>query len=112
MTQKSPRGRPSTAQQKIKAKNAKEAEQEAANRAEEPIGLENDMDSEQHPEIHQIDATAQPTDESEPQEAARPDEETAYHCLNCKSPVSRTDVRCPVCELKLQWEYMDVTATA
>jgi hypothetical protein len=105
MTSKSNRGRPSTAQQKIKAQNAKEAESEAANRADETIGLENDMDSEPDMAIPQDDTTNQTPDSPPEQEA------TAYHCLNCKSPVSRSDVRCPVCELKLQWEYMDVTET-
>jgi hypothetical protein len=108
MTSKSNRGRPSTAQQKIKAKNAKEATEQAATREDEPIGLENDMESESDMAIPQDAKTEEAPLASPEQEHGA---ETAYHCLNCQSPVSRTDVRCPVCELKLQWEYMDVAET-
>ena len=27
----------------------------------------------------------------------------AYHCLNCDSPVSQDDPRCPTCEIRLEW---------
>lgn len=68
--------------------NSQEAKEEAAKPDADPIGVSGSKPS---------------SKKSSPAPATPPPEPDTYLCANCRSPVSKGDAACPICEMGLNW---------